>query len=131
MNSYTAGDAYMDHAGGYYATRAQDPVAKKEASNAMDTRARRGPNGGWLYQKSPVEVEMMQMTDDNWDDLVKYANHLVRYDAEDKRYFVFDHLHRSWIEFFIGDWIATGPDGEHYPINRDMQPKTYSPVYDA
>ena len=30
--------------------------------------------------------------------------------------------------FYIGDWIATGIDGEHWPIADDIFKRTYEPV---
>jgi hypothetical protein len=87
-----------------------------------------GPNGGQMWRKLPVEVEVIQMTDDNWEDVYKFADWLARWDRDTGAYFVYDKLHDSWIQFKIGDWIARGPKGEHYPIEATMFKGTYQPV---
>ena len=43
---------------------------------------------------------------------------------------VYDHLHRAWIPFTIGDHIAEGPTKEHYPIEAYVMRTTYREVFE-
>lgn len=37
----------------------------------------------------------------------------------------------GYMGFNLGDYIATGVDGEHYAINEDVFEKTYKPLKDG
>lgn len=39
---------------------------------------------------------------------------------------VYDHCHNVWIPLDPGDWIAEGPEKEHYPIRTEVFNKTYA-----
>lgn len=41
---------------------------------------------------------------------------------------VYDHLHKAWIPFYVGDHIMIGPEGESYPYNARVMAKTYEEV---
>jgi len=43
---------------------------------------------------------------------------------------VYDHLHRAWIPFTVGDHIVEGPTKEHYPIEADVMRTTYREVFE-
>lgn len=85
----------------------------------------KGLHGGYLYKKRPVTIETLQLTADNFEEVRKFANFLIRRELDPEQYFVYDKLHDSWIEFYIGDWIVMGPVGEVYPVNSKMFPHTY------
>jgi hypothetical protein len=79
-----------------------------------------------LYRKKPVEIEAIQWTGDNFDELerftdnstlVKFLNHeLLVYTLEGV-------MHAS-----IGDYIIKGVEGEFYPCKPDIFNKTYEKV---
>lgn len=52
----------------------------------------------------------------------------IRWHEDNQSWQVYDLAHVSWINFDMGDYIVTGPDGEHYPIKASIFEKTYDPV---
>jgi hypothetical protein len=41
------------------------------------------------------------------------------------------HTREGWLKINSGDWIATGVNGEHWPISDDIFQKTYTEAPDA
>ena len=37
----------------------------------------------------------------------------------------------GWLNLNVGDWIATGVEGEHWPVHDEIFKKTYKPVWTA
>lgn len=84
------------------------------------------------FRKKPVEVEAFALTggwdSDSWRILEDFTNHLVRAHHPKgayERYWVYDRLHDTWVEFEVGDWIIKGVQGEFYPIKPDVLEETY------
>ena len=73
-----------------------------------------------LFRKRPITVEATQ--------LEPYGPLPNNVRIERCQYQVFDHLHDTWINLEVGDWIITGPQGENYPVKKDMFEATYERV---
>jgi hypothetical protein len=99
------------------------------------------------YQKQPVIIQAVKFEKiptiqegtkifsfrDEWAALEKFTNHLVRIvdgreDDADIYYYVFDRLHNTWVEFYPGDYIIKGTEGEFYPHNGELFEKNYKQV---
>lgn len=96
------------------------------------------------YRKKPVEVDAIQWTGDNHEDVLRFAiayhpdsgpmNHFWPLDPEDAgddpdmTAEVFDNLHSTWIGVYTGNWIIRGVRGEFYPCADDVFRATYEPV---
>lgn len=87
------------------------------------------------YRKIPVEIEAFHFADDIiWKFLLAWANYLVRYTDTDLsqnahcKYYVYDRLHDTWVEFEVGDYIVKGVQGEFYPVKADIFRDTYEAV---
>lgn len=82
------------------------------------------------YRRKPLSIEAVQWGGSTtWNDLVKFTNHLVRYEGElaskSTRFFVYDRLHDTWVEFTHKDWIIKGTQNEFYPIKDDVFRECY------
>ena len=104
------------------------------------------------YQKRPVDIQAVHFNThpseretaptgwDAWEaaewlDLLEFTNYLVRYEDRavdlgdtghmERHYFVFDRLHNTWVEFYPGDYILKGVEGEFYPHNGELFLKVY------
>jgi hypothetical protein len=82
------------------------------------------------YRKKPLSVIAMQWSEEAvFNDLVLFANYLIRVDSAGPiRYFVYDRLHDTWVEFKRGDWIVQGVKGEFYPVEEVVFAETYEQV---
>lgn len=85
------------------------------------------------YRKIPVEIEAFHFADDIiWKSLLSWANYLVRHNSPDFgcpiKYYVYDRLHDTWVEFEVGDYIVKGIQGEFYPVKADIFRDTYEAV---
>jgi len=67
-----------------------------------------------------------------WSALEEFTNHLVRKNGalakSNQKFYVFDRLHNTWVEFYPGDYIIKGTEGEFYPHNGELFGKNYTPV---
>lgn len=95
------------------------------------------PSTHGRYTKRPIAIEAFHFDPDTAEgaaedfvQLKNWANNLVReqLDADTTRYFVFDRLHDTWVEFWAGDWIVKGVQGEFYAVKADVFEATYEPV---
>lgn len=84
------------------------------------------------FRKRPVEIEAVQWTGDNFDELGRFTVGQFRRAAFGAgpavRAQVRDWLHATWIGVNDGDWIVRGPRGECYPVRADVFTETYEPV---
>lgn len=96
------------------------------------------------FRKKPVEIEAVQWTGDNEDELYAFtgAQNFVVTDPEDRANSddpeatasVFDELHSTWVLVYTGQWVIRGVKGEFYPINEQVLAETYdrvNPLVDA
>ena len=75
------------------------------------------------YRKKPVEVEAVQWTGENWQEIKDFAGSDVSFDG---RLYVFTL--EGTLKVDIGDYIIKGVKGEFYPCKPDVFEKTYEPV---
>lgn len=77
------------------------------------------------YKTKPFEINAVQFTGDNWDELVSFAGTNVRRLTETESlvyigYEVYDYQHQIWIPFYIKNYIIKGINGEYYPCVPDI-----------
>jgi hypothetical protein len=86
------------------------------------------------YRKLPVEVDTIQWTGTNLDELTAFTGGLfvpvdpgegltAEYTGK-----VFDALHSTWVLVKTGQHVVRGVLGEFYPIAEDVLAETYEPV---
>jgi hypothetical protein len=86
------------------------------------------------YRKLPVEVDTIQWTGANLDELTVFTGGLFvpvtpgegltsEYTGK-----VFDALHSTWVLVKTGQRVVQGVLGEFYPIAEDVLAETYEPV---
>ena len=78
-----------------------------------------------------TEFEQFDGSDEMMDKYVieEWPYEMARPDYSDN-YFVIKTLEGNMF-FAIGDWIATGVNGEHWPVKDEIFKKTYRPVWTA
>jgi hypothetical protein len=91
------------------------------------------------YRKIPIELQAVQFTGSNFDEVHeltgpdKFAHavdlrHFVRFEDDDIVAGVWDHLHSTWVGVKPGQWIMKGTEGEHWPVNEAVFAKSYEEV---
>lgn len=87
------------------------------------------------YRKRPVEVDTIQWTGDNIDELIDFTGGdflLVNPGegdfAPDVTAKVYDELHSTWVGVKSGQHVVRGVKGEYYPIAEDVFAETYERV---
>lgn len=77
------------------------------------------------YRKKPVEIEAVQFTRDNWDEILDFTEGKADYFYEDAC--VIPTLEGDMLasEF---DYIIKGVQGEFYPCKPDIFEQTYEKV---
>ena len=78
------------------------------------------------FRTKPVEIEAMQFTGDNFDELDAWTEgnftgeglRAAHYDGG-FRGLVFDKLHDTWIGVAPGQWIVRGAKQEFYPCDNE------------
>ncbi|KYK53598.1 hypothetical protein AYO51_15900 [Lactiplantibacillus plantarum] len=84
-----------------------------------------------LYRKQPIEAEQFdgsnEMVDEYDIEVVEgdYADDYSMPEAGPATYFRY-FMPSGYNEIYVGDWIATGVNGEHWPIKNDVFKKTYA-----
>lgn len=85
-------------------------------------------------RKKPVEVEAVQWTGNNADELEEFTggqfNVLDREDRENSddpecTAEVFDDLHSTWVGVKTGQWVLRGVKREFYPCDPEVLAETY------
>jgi len=88
-----------------------------------------------LYRKKPVDVEAVQWTGDNAEDVWRFADkcfypeHFLEYPRCVAG--IYDELHGTWIRVKLGDWVLKGVRGEFYPCDEGVFAETYELVCDG
>ncbi len=90
------------------------------------------------YRKKPVEVDAVQWTGDNEDEVFDLTGCAVfgaitaatRTATADPAFTaeVYDGLHDTWIPLRTGDWVVRGTRGEFWPVRGDIFAETYEPA---
>jgi hypothetical protein len=90
------------------------------------------------FRKKPVEVEAVQWTGDNADEIKAFVgvrdNGECRFLTPDEitgawtEAHVYDELHDTWVTVYTGQWVIKGVKGEFYPCAEDVFAETYEPV---
>lgn len=80
------------------------------------------------FKTRPVEIDAMQFTGDNHDELVEWTGGQWESSHEEVDVFghavefkgmIFDELHQTWISVAPGMWIVRGAKGEFYPCDDE------------
>jgi hypothetical protein len=89
-----------------------------------------------VFRKRPVEVQAVQWTGGNAEELMDFAG--SAFDAFEPGWRcgddpeataqVFDGLHSTWVLVYTGDWIIKGVRREFYPCRNDVFAETYETV---
>ena len=84
------------------------------------------------YIKKPVEIEALQFTRNNWNEILLFTNNTAHTLSIEKR---IDGIATCIIPTLEGehiakegDWIIKGVKGEFYPCKPDIFAMTYEPV---
>lgn len=75
------------------------------------------------YRKLPIEIEAIQWTGDNYEEVSIFINKTLRINQHE----IIDTL-EGIMRVDINDWIIKGVNGEFYPCKPDIFEKTYEPV---
>jgi hypothetical protein len=84
------------------------------------------------FRKIPVQVEALQWTGSNIDELSEFTNAQFSTLPQEERAVpeitaeVYDKLHVTWIGVKTGDWIIRGIEGEFYPCDEKVFAATYA-----
>lgn len=94
------------------------------------------------FRKRPVEVQAVQWTGDNADELKAFTGtreatgeprfltteEITRGPFEAHHPVVYDELHYTWVNVMADNWIIRGVQGEFYPCAADVFAKTHEEV---
>ena len=75
------------------------------------------------YRHKPVVVDVLQYTGDNLEELIGFADIILRSDGKWCVY-----TPEGLMAFDIGDYIIKGVKGEFYPCKQDIFEETYERV---
>lgn len=82
------------------------------------------------YRKKPVEIQALQWTTQvSKNAMLEFTNYLMRADDLGEKFFVYDRLHDTWVEFYYDDYIIKGLQGEFYPCRPDVFNESYTLVH--
>jgi hypothetical protein len=94
-----------------------------------------GMMGIVTVRKKPVEVQAVQWTGENVDEIfnlttwryfdVLASEDRANSDDPDATAAVFDKLHSTWVLVKDGQWIIRGVKGEFYPCDPEVFAETY------
>ena len=77
------------------------------------------------YRKIPVEIQAIQLTEDNWDEVEEFCEgYAYNFDKTGCAVTTLEGLMRA----SCGDFIIKGVNGEFYPCKPDIFKKTYEYV---
>jgi len=85
--------------------------------------------GAAIFRKRPVQIWALQWTENtSMQNMIDFANGLVKLNDVDGLFFVYDRLHDTWVQFEWNDWIIKGIQGEFYPCKPDVFQAAYERV---
>lgn len=79
------------------------------------------------FVKKPVQVQAVQWTGDNYEEIVNFVGHISFPYSLDKGSVIIETLEGNHYAR-KGDWIIRGINGEFYPCKPDIFEKTYEEV---
>lgn len=90
------------------------------------------------YRTKPFEIEAIQYTGDNLDEIVLFTGPENFYELNDDDKVddpgmaaeVFNKLHSTWVGVYRGQWIIKGSKGEFYPIDNEVFRTMYERIVD-
>lgn len=96
------------------------------------------------FRTKPFEIEAVQFTGENWDEVHEFTSPLVETEVEnyfivptakfikvddgDFKAAVFDELHNTWVKVKPNQWIIKGQKGEFYPCDDEIFRAKYEEV---
>jgi hypothetical protein len=90
------------------------------------------------YRKIPIELQAVQFTGDNLDEVreltggskFSLADDLDRekYGDDEIAGMVWDHRRSTWVGVKAGQWIMKDTEGEHWPVDEAVLAKSYEAV---
>lgn len=90
------------------------------------------------FRKRPVEIEAVRFDGTNHNAISAFTDGWFwpvdpcdRGDDPDIVAQVYDKLHSTWVGVKVGNWIARGVAGEHYPIDAAIMADTHEEIGDA
>lgn len=101
------------------------------------------------YRKKPVEIEAIQLTEYNWDEIKAFCEtHRSPGDSYDIDTFcpagdnvlwadrgikaeLWNKLHSTWVGVKMNHWIIKGVQGEFYPCDPEGFEASYEAVKDS
>lgn len=91
------------------------------------------------YSKIPVTIQALQYTGpedtENTAKMVEFTDHQFEVRAPDERESsiitaeVYDFLHETWVGVKNGDYIIKGLEGEFYPHDQALFPRSYVEIW--
>lgn len=88
------------------------------------------------YKTRPFEIEAVQVTGDNWDEVLEFAGSNVDIADPDDPFdddpeaagAVWDKLHSTWVLFYKDNYLIKGMKGEFYPCVEEVFNSKYEAV---
>lgn len=94
------------------------------------------------YRTKPFEIEAVQFTGENYDEVVDFVGHTLHtiegsFPGFTRNYTdnpigmeakVYDFLHRTWVGVNANQWIIKGQKGEFYPCDPEIFEAKYERV---
>ena len=97
---------------------------------------RRSHGGGQVmrrFRSRPSEVEAIQWTDDNLQDVLEFGLNVTRYEHNLGRLMLLAGKDgaQGWVPVPLGHWIVRKPGdlNHHWPVDPDHFAEKYEPVY--
>jgi hypothetical protein len=78
------------------------------------------------YRKKPVEIDAVQWTGENEEELAEFLGQSLLHWLPDQRIRV--GTLEGGHDASLGDWLIRGVQGEHYPCKPDIFDATYEAV---
>jgi len=82
------------------------------------------------YRKKPVEIEAVEFSGQNFDDVIAFTNGQAQYDPEEINPGLLIHTLEGVMRVNAGDFVIKGVQGEFYPCKPDIFEQTYDAVGD-
>jgi sulfatase maturation enzyme AslB (radical SAM superfamily) len=83
------------------------------------------PEEGQTYRKIPVEIQAIQLTENNWDEVEEFSKgNAYNFDKKGCNVATLE----GTVQASCGDFIIKGVNGEFYPCKPDIFKKTYEYV---
>jgi len=86
------------------------------------------------FIKKPVEIEAVQWTGKNEEEIMEFCKDLIPENRDEQRIFLAEDntlgilTLEGTMTANIGDWIIKGVKGEFYPCKPDIFEASYSPL---